>query len=582
MNDLSRENRLAFMVLAVVQSLVLLLLHKAIEHEVWPSTHTSWLFAGYTVAIGLPLFLYVGAVEWRDRANAVAALVLAPVLFWVGWHHGWLSEPSLADTDYRYFGGLGALGYGMPIALFILGFFFRTWREQGRLDYAGLLENSWRNALTLKFLGLFLLVFWLLLLLWAMLFSVLEVDFFKTLFSDPVFIYPVSGLVVGWGLGLIRAREGMVATVRRLCEALTRALLPLIGVILILFLAVLPFTGIQLLWETGYAAALMLWLAVVLLYFANAAMADDMQPFGESPWLRRLLMVAMIVLPVTLVLALWSLGLRIDQYGLTLGRLWGLLVALFTALFSVGYAVLIVWKRGLPAQHLHRWNTWLGGGLALVLVLVNTPSLDFHKLSAQSQVTRLERGATAVDDFDVLYLRFNLGSYGVRALQQLQEEDWVVAEPDLLARIEAGLAARTRWQRIEPEAVSGVEQRRERVHILPGTVVSDSFLAALDVDLPVVRGCLSGEHPCVVGDLDYAGDPHRVVASVERHWLDGQVWRWRDDQWVHFGRLQRLTCEGARILDPEQPFVPLQGAYALVTNGGCVFQMQPSEAQLAE
>jgi hypothetical protein len=576
MNNLSRENRVAFMVLAVAQSLLLLLLHKAIDHQFWPSEQPAWLFALYTLVIGFPLFLYLGAVQWRDKANAWAALLLAPVLFWAGWHHGWLSAPTVTDTDYRYMGGLGMLGCGLLVALFILGFFFRTWREQGRLEYVGLLENSWRNALTLMFLGLFLLVFWLLLWLWAMLFAVLNIEFFKTLFSEPVFIYPVTGLVVGWGLGLIRARESLVATVRRLCEALTRALLPLLSLILILFLAVLPFKGITLLWETGRAAWLMLWLAGILLYFTNAAMADEERPFAASIWLRRLLTLTLVLLPVTVVLALWALGVRIDQYGLSLARLWGLLVAVFAGLFSVGYAVLIIWRRGLCADAMQRWNIGLGGALAVTLVLINTPLLDFHKLAAKSQVARLERGTTAPEDFDVRYLRFNLGAYGVNALRALQAADWVTENAELLASIESALSSTNRFRRIELPIPSDAEQRRQRVMVLPGTEVTDNFLLALDTGHTLVSSCLMGVLNCVVGDFDYSGERHRALSSVKHHWNDGPLWRWHADGWTPFGSLRRVSCSEGAELESERPFEALPGAYALVAKDGCVFQVQPS------
>ncbi|MDQ2077793.1 DUF4153 domain-containing protein [Marinimicrobium sp. ABcell2] len=577
-NSLSKENRLALIILAIVQSILLLLLHKSINHTVWPATSPQWLYALYTVAIGLPLFLYLGATHWKEKANGITAVILGGVLFWLGWHAGWLSAPLLEDTNYRYHGGTYSLSCGLFVALFILAFFFRTWREHGRLEYSGLLENSWRNALTLAFLALFILVFWLLLFLWAMLFGVIGIEFFIDLFIEPEFIYPVTGLVVGWGLGLIRGRESLIATVRNLCEALTRALLPLVALILILFLAALPFTGLTPLWDTGFSAALMLWLAAILLYFFNAVTAEHEQPFGKSPYLRRLLIVALLLLPITVLLAGWSLGLRIDQYGITLGRLRGGLVLLFVGLFSFGYAALILLDRGLVLSRFRRWNILVGGALALVLILIHTPVLDLHKWSAQSQVARLESGTTNPEDFDALYLRFNLGAYGTNALRSLQADEWVADNTELKENIDNALTATTRWRRQVPAQQNDIEWRRAQFQLLPGTELSDEFLEGLD---PEQQNCLSGQAHCVLGDIEHRNNRYRVTTTSRPYMHQAPAWQWRNEQWQFIGQVRRFGCKSDEAtVDLEQPFSLVESEFFLFRNGSCLFQLQPSESHV--
>lgn len=579
-NTISRENRLALIILAIGQSLLLLLLHKAVNHTVWPATSPEWLYALYTVAIGLPLFLYLGATHWREKANGIAAVFLGGILFWLGWHNGWLSAPLLEDTDYRYYGGIRSLGCGLFIALFILAFFYRTWREHGRLAYAGLLENSWRNALTLAFLGLFILVFWLLLLLWSKLFDVIGIGFFVQLFTEPEFIYPVTGLVAGWGLGLIRGRESLIATVRHLCEVLTRALLPLVALILLLFLAALPFTGLKPLWDTGFAAALMLWLAATLLYFFNAVTAEYEHPFDKTPWLRHLLVLAQLFLPITVLLAAWSLGLRIDQYGLTVARLWGAFVTLFIGLFSLGYAALIVIDRRLDLDHIRRWNTLLGATLATALILVHTPLFDFHKWSAQSQVARLENGITEPEAFDALYLRFNLGAYGTNALKSLKASEWVADDPELEKRIDDALSATTRWQQQTPAKQDDTDWRRAQFQLLPGTELSDGFLEGLD---PAEHNCLDGDAHCVLGDFEHRGHRYRASTTTRTYMHQSPVWQWLNNQWQLIGDVRRFGCERDEAgPDLEQPFSPIESEFFLFRNGPCLYQLQPSESYVSD
>src|SRR5688572_17562347 len=139
--ELPRDDRLALVILAVAQSLALLLLHKSLTHEVWPATDPRWLYALYAVTVGVPLFLYAAAVRWRDRANAYASGALAVLLFWVGWQLGWLERPYYAKAvgDGEFTAGFV---FSIGTVLFIAAFYFRSWREAGRLDYARLLDNS--------------------------------------------------------------------------------------------------------------------------------------------------------------------------------------------------------------------------------------------------------------------------------------------------------------------------------------------------------------------------------------------------------------------------------------------------------
>ncbi len=576
--SLSRENRLALLVLAVVQSLLLLLLHKAINHQAWPATDPRWLFALYTVVIGLPLFLYLAAVDWRDRANAVAAPALGLLLFWIGWHAGWLVLP--------YFGGetrggqsiVPALACGVTIALFIGAFYFRTQRETARFDYAQLLDHSWRNALTLGFLGLFLLVFGLLLMLWAALFEVIEIDFFKALFDEPEFIYPVFGLVGGWGLGLIRARTGLIATVRNLCEVLIRALLPLVAFILVIFLATLPFTGLENLWDAGFASALLLGLAAMLLFFFNAVVAEN-DELGMNAWLRRLVLLAIVLVPVNSVIAGWALWLRVDQYGWTLDRLWALFVETFLAAFSIGYAVLIVKHRGLNITATRRWNIILGVSLAGALMLIHTPLLDFHRIATNSQVGRLLAGKTSVDDFDALYLRFDLGQYGVDALKNLRTTERARRDVALAKRIDAALAADNRWS-AEPADRVDLEKLRARFTALPGTELDDGFLLMLGSKETSVKACFMGEADCVIGEVERNGTRYRVQLLDRRYGITTIAWVLEGERWVQFGNVRRFGCEDTEhAVDRNQPLAALDSEFFVFRNGECLYQLLPDSSR---
>ena len=581
--ELPRNDRLALVILAVAQSLALLLLHKSLTHDVWPSTDPRWLYALYTVAIGLPLFLYAGAVRWRDHHNAYAAGALAVLLFWVGWHAGWLTTSEFEQTKRNSESGPGFI-FSIAIALFIAGFYFRSWREAGRLDYAKLLDNSWRNALTLGFLIGFLAVFWVLLALWASLFKVIGIDFFAELFIRSEFIYPVFGLVGGWGLGLIRARVGLVATVRRLCEVLIRALLPLVAFILIIFLGTLPATGLEKLWDTGYASFLLLALAVVLLFFFNAMVADD-EAISMHRLLLPLVLAALVVVPANSGLAAWAMGLRVDQYGWTVDRLWGGFVILFVALYSLGYAAIVLRHRGMDLAAMRRLNIALGAALAIALFAVNTPLIEFHRIAAKSQVERLVAGRTKVADFDAHYLRFDLGPYGIAELEALRASDFAKAQPGLVAMITDALNAKSRWYDAVESVRSDPAALRTRFVALPGTELDDEFLQALvaaRANAGNVGYCFQGKVVCAVGEFVYRGQRYRAQTSNPPY-ASGQVWRHGDAGWTRIGSLRQFGCpdKTPAEVDTTSPFTPIESEFFVVKNGACLYQVLPERGALA-
>jgi hypothetical protein len=456
---LNRDDQLGLVILAVTQSLLLLLLHKSLSNEFWPATQLTWLHALYTVVIGLPAFLYIGAERARDRWNIPAALGLGIALFIIGWHAGWLVEPFQDAGAYGNASHMLSLCFGLAVGIFLLALYFRTWRQgPGQpLAYSALLENSWLNALTLAFLGLFIGVFWLLLTLWAQLFDVMGIGFFEDLFELPEFAYPVTGLVGGFGLVLIRSRIRLIATVRGLCETLIRALLPLVAAILLLFLAILPVTGIAPLWDGGPGSGLLVSLLAIALFFfcAEIGDAEDSRYHSALHWL---VVAAIVVLPIISALAAWGLWVRVAEYGWSVDRLWALFIELFLAAYAFGYSVLILRHRGLHLPSIRRWNTVLGITLAGALLLVQGPVIDFRRIAANDQADRLLEGNTSIAEFDYAYLAFKLGRYGINTLNDLKTHPDLVDNTDFQAHADKALAADNYWyaRREKPELVERV------------------------------------------------------------------------------------------------------------------------------
>src|SRR4030095_10448084 len=85
----------------------------------------------------------------------------------------------------------------------------RLWR----VPYVALFTQAWNNKLVLIEAAGFTGLFWLLLLLWQQLFVMLGLRFFRELFREPLFIYPVTSLVFGGALHLIGSLERLTQLV---------------------------------------------------------------------------------------------------------------------------------------------------------------------------------------------------------------------------------------------------------------------------------------------------------------------------------------------------------------------------------
>ncbi|WP_417421627.1 DUF4153 domain-containing protein [Halomonas sp.] len=576
-NALDKATSTGLILLAVMQGVALLALHLAIDHEHWVTADLRWLKALYTVTLALPAFYLISMERLHDRLNFLP-LLLAPLLFWLGWHLGWAEQtPEQPWARHQFtFAFCVALG----VALFILALFFRssavsrTWPTA----YSPLLNYSWEFVLTLAQLALFIGVFWGLLWLGAALFAAIGLGFFETLFSEPMFIYPATWLVMGLTLVMIRNRFRLIQSVRQMGEALIKALLPLVALIILLFFAVLPFTGVQPVWDTGSASSILMALMLTLLLFFNVVFHQTHGPSPYPTWLRRVILLAVVLLPVGSVLAAWALWLRIDQYGLSLDRLWAALLQALTAAFTLSYSVLLLWRRRAALPALQRANVGLALLVAIVLIVVNTPLADMRQWVAEHQVKRLLDGRTTAEAFDVDYLRFQLGQPGALALQTLVESEFSQSQPELARRIELSLKQTERWSQeplVDTQELNDVAQQFKASP--NGASLPEPLLNLL---VEQNSTCLSQTEPCQT--LQVSSDTPFQWLIFEPYSAVGNAYGERDGNWLLFGHLMLLgatqaqddqTCQTIPTTDDLER---ITGPADVYRSGSCLYNLRPT------
>jgi hypothetical protein len=183
---------------------------------------------------------------------------------------------------------------------------------------------------------------------------------------------------------------------------------------------------------------------------------------------------ALALLPVLSALCIWSLSLRIEQYGWTTDRVWAALLVGITSLYAVGYAVSALMRGWLPALGIV--NTWIALVLIASVLAIHTPLLDPQRISATSQVARLLAGKVEIDRFDYNYVRFNLGRAGDSALKELTE---LTGHPHADAIRSKAKEAQERKNRYTPNQQPNPSKAEITGKLAPypaGTVIDPAFV----------------------------------------------------------------------------------------------------------
>ena len=417
---------------SLAQGLCLYLLYASVEAERWPSKDPVYSYPLWTLAVLAPLLLLLSATRANLVATAKNTAAFCVVLTLLAVYTGWQAQPF----DQFPTGSL-ALTYTMTVS--IAGFkalIYLQQRANGEpFSYPALFANSWRNFLVGVFAALFALIFWLILLLWGELFLVIGIDFFDELFKKDWFIIPAATVAFGVGVLLLRNLTRIIDGITPLLKDLIKLLLPLVIALALIFLAALPFTGLDPLWDTGSGTARLLWLLALMLFFINAVYQDGR---GAAPYplaLHRLVYLAVCATPALSGLACYGLLLRIQQYGWSVERCWAFVAWLVLSLFALGYVLSSARRRDAWTHGLARVNVAMGIVVLGIALAANTPLLDFRKISLASQQGRVDSGEIELADFDFWYAKHYLARPAYLAMETMKAEIGD-RDPGLLAAIE--------------------------------------------------------------------------------------------------------------------------------------------------
>jgi hypothetical protein len=226
------------------------------------------------------------------------------------------------------------------------------------------------------------------------------------------------------------ARSGKLLDVLgRYVLALFSYLMPLLSVFILIFIAALPM-GIGKLWRRGFNSGVILgvFLAAGLCVLAGwqGGVGDDglpREPFSRP--INILVKIALALMPAFCPLLVYTIGLRVRQYGWTVDRAISMILALSFGIWGLAWAFFLVKRRKTWPIFYGRVNRIAFPVVGIALALISSPVCDVRRIVAGERVEWLAESVRAgrdIGNFDWRYIARGLGIYGVRAIEELKTD----------------------------------------------------------------------------------------------------------------------------------------------------------------
>jgi hypothetical protein len=535
--------------LGLAQGLGLYLLYRASDDHSWPATQPE-LFAPLLM---IALLIPIGVSQAAGRMSrgtlviwAVAATALVAALAWYDRYRAALVLDPAVDHD--------TIAPSFAVLFFTTAGLFITQSliAAGDADssfltrYRNYFDATWKFGVQLVLAAAFVGVFWGALELGAALFNLIKLDFLERLLDHAWFAIPATALAAAIAIHLTDVRARLVAGIRTVGLTLLSWLLPLMALIVAGFVASLPVTGLEPLWETRSASGLLLAVSAALVVLINAAYQDG-EAEGARPIVLRYAEIVGSVLLVPLVaLAAYALALRVQQYGWTVDRIATLASILVASCYALGYTAAALFSL-LGAQWmwaLESVNIFVAFLILVLVLALFTPMADPARLSVLSQISRLESGEITPQKFDFDYLRKDGGRYGELALKDLATRKSGPHAAQIARGATLALNNATATKTVSAADVEANITVYPHGRALPPSFLKQDWSRGSSIGVPP---CLTGDFKCDAYFVDMDGDgvdEILVVYGNDEGWWGGVIKQGKDGVWHPIGTLNPPNCRG--------------------------------------
>lgn len=551
---LPKSSRLTIILLGLLQGAFLYLTRDSFERIEVASFQTALLFCN-TLLFTLPLMLSLSVISLKDfrlwRGLGIILIMLLIVASWANW--------SLYDI----FGGMRKSGIQFQYYACLSAFVFLTlpWlqaqisQKSWFPDYESLHDNLWLNSLTVVITLILIGLFWGILRLCASLFSLLGIEFFENLFFDSdLFIYLANGFMVGIGILTGRTQTQFIKVGRNVLSVMIKGLLPLLSFIALIFIVTLPFVGLNALTAEWSAAGLLTTMVALLVVFVNAVYQTGLSTPPYPKAIRWLVNASILVLPVYALFALYSMWVRVAQYGWTPERVLATVIICVAVCFACSYAFSVMRSRDSWLQPLSSINRLMSLVMIVLLVLVNSPLLDPYRISISSQLARYQQNLTLSESLDLNAWRFKYGRAGNDALLALKNDPQYVSDALRKAELEQVMARQSVWDNSIDETANAeyaelvAKRVQQGMELAKGTTMppADFWRVFVSEDNYETRECLKDSTKCMALalDLDADGKDEYMVCNFN----DGMtprcsIFSMLKDRWQRIGSVNLYSSD---------------------------------------
>jgi hypothetical protein len=534
-------------VLGLLQGFGLYFLNHAMREKIWPATD-HLLFAPLELLVAvLPLVVLFGLGNMRTRTLLSWTGGAAALLMLLGLHDGLREMPGPRHSILTLAGPSWMLMDFTLLGVFIAHALIAAGDADRRYiaAYPRYFDTAWKLELQILLTTLFTGLFWLLLWLGAELLDLIDVRFLHRLIEEAGFAYPATSVAVAVAIHLTDVRPAIVSGMRSLIHIVLSWLLPMIVLIVAIFLLSLPVVGLHLLWQTNHATSLLLAVAAVTIVLANAVYRDGTQDFAAPRVLRIAASLGVAELVPIVGIAAFAVGLRVEQHGWTVSRLFAAAAVLVAGCYTTGYVLALV-RRGPWLRGLERANVATSFVILAVFLALLTPVADPARIAVSSQIALLKSGRVAPSDFDYRYLRWHGERYGQEALEALKGD--LASDKAVRAGAERALAS-TFPGSDAIRAPTETELAAAITAYPDGRKMPDSFLQQRwqedTLSLPL---CLTNvRFRCDAFFIDLDGDGiEEIVLMPVPQMINGTVFKLsKDGTWRRAGTLDgRFFCSG--------------------------------------
>lgn len=526
--------------IGLVQGIVLFFMFKAAEFKVWPATNLPLYEALALAFVFVPLVIIHALSQLARRPLAIWAGTAMAVCFIVGAYDGYRFPDKGEEIILVTFPLIPVLAISLFVAQALV---LAAHADNKRIaDYPTYFDAAWKHGVQLAAGIGFAAALWILIFLGSRLFELIKLDFLSNLIEEEWFSIPITTMALAGSILVTDVRPTLVRGIRTLALTLLSWLLPVIVVIVAGFLASLPFTGLQPLWDTRFATALLLAVAAALIVLINAAYQDGTMEHTPGP-LVRWTMIGAAVLPMPLIgIAAYALSLRVAQYGWTEDRVLALACVVVGACYGAGYLIAALKPKDM-LKRLEPTNIVTSFVALAIVFALFTPIADPVRIAVANQVARLEDGRTSAASFDYAYLRFHGGRVGAAALERMQAGNLQIAGVQERARQTISMKSpRGGGSVIAQDIALNVIVPDGRT--LPATFVAQDW-NEIPKDQYGLPACLREQGVrCEAYFVDLSGDGMEEILLVsDSDQVPPTVFHWIDQRWSRAGELsRRLAC----------------------------------------